>query len=44
MHVLKTMGIVDVSGAVLPGADPENILEKEFVQDFLSSVEFQLEM
>ncbi|MBR7123418.1 MAG: flavodoxin family protein [Candidatus Methanomethylophilaceae archaeon] len=44
MHVLKSMGIVDVSGAVLPGAEPENILEKEFVQDFLSSVEFQLEM
>ena len=44
MHVLKSMGIVDVSGAVLPGAEPDTILEKEFVKDFLSSVEFQLEM
>lgn len=44
MHVLKSMGIIDVSGAILPGADPSTILEKEYVQDFLSSVEFQLEM
>ncbi len=44
MHVLKSMGIVDVSGAVIPGADPETLLEKEFVKDFLDSVEFQLEM
>ena len=44
MHVLKMMGIIDVSGAVLPGAEPDTILEKEFVKDFLGSVEFQLEM
>lgn len=44
MHVLKSMGIIDVSGAVIPGAEPDTVLEKEFTKDFISSVEFQLEM
>ncbi|MGN1045399.1 MAG: flavodoxin family protein [Candidatus Methanomethylophilaceae archaeon] len=44
MHTMKSLGITDVSGAVIPGADPANVLEKEFVKDLLDSIEFQLEM
>ena len=44
MHIMKSFGITDVSGAVIPGADPKDVLEKEFVKDLLASIEFQLEM
>ncbi len=44
MGVLKMYGVTDVSGVVIPMANPDTILESSFLKDYLAEVDFQLEM
>lgn len=44
IDLMRKWGVIDVSGAVIPAADQPNVLESDFVRDYLGEVEFQLEM
>lgn len=44
ISVMKSFGIVDANGAVIPGAQPDTILESGYARDFLDGFDFQIEM
>ena len=44
MNVMKMYGVTDVSGVVIPSANPDTILESGFLKDYIGEFEFQLEM
>ena len=44
VNVLKMFGITDVSGAVIPAANPDTVAESPYLKDYLPQIEFQLEM
>lgn len=44
VNVMKMYGVTDVSGVIIPGANPDTVLESPFLKDYLGELEFQLEM
>ena len=39
---IKSMGVQDLSGVIIAGADPEKVSETDAVKDYLDSLDFQL--
>lgn len=42
MDVMKSMGISDLSYAILPGASPDTVLDTDFFKDYLDALDFQM--
>lgn len=40
---LKSFGITDISGTIVPSATPDTILETDYVKEFIEAIESQLE-
>ena len=43
-NILKSMGVQDLSGTIIPNTAPEDAEKSEVVKDYIESIEFQLEM
>lgn len=43
-NVIKSMGVQDLSGTVIPGIGPDEVAESDMVKDYIEGIEFQLEM
>lgn len=41
---LKMMGVLDISGSVIPALEADKVSESDAVRDYIESIEFQLEM
>ena len=41
---VKSMGVQDISGTIIPGLQPEGVADSDLVKDYIDSIEFQLEM
>ena len=39
---IKSMGVQDLSGSIIAGAEPDKVSETETVKDYLDSIDFQL--
>ncbi len=44
INVMKMYGVTDVSGVVIPAANPDTVLESSYLKSYLEEVDFQLEM
>jgi multimeric flavodoxin WrbA len=42
INVFKSLGIIDASGAIIPGVSPENVKKSDYVRDYIGALEFQV--
>ena len=41
--IFKAFGVTDVSGAIIPGADPDTVLDSDYTEGYFETLRFQLE-
>ena len=44
VNVMKMYNVTDVSGVVIPAANPDTVLESPFAKDYFEGLEYQFEM